>query len=99
MVTALKTAPPFRHFIYEREVIIETDPSNYVSAEELSQRHDDGERHPLWYYSKKPSPVECNYDIYDTELMVIIETLDEWRPECKSATYPLHLITDHKTLE
>ena len=51
------------------------------------------------YYSKKQSPAECNYDIYDKELMAIIKALDEWRPECEGAAYPLQLIIDHKKLE
>jgi len=51
------------------------------------------------YYSKKHSPAECNYDIYDKELMAIIKALEEWRPECEGAAYPLQLITDHKNLE
>jgi ribonuclease HI len=55
--------------------------------------------HPVAYYSKKHSPAECNYDIYDKELMAIIKALEEWRPECEGAAYPLQLITDHKNLE
>jgi hypothetical protein len=51
------------------------------------------------YYSKNHSPAECNYDIYDKELMAIIKALEEWRPECQGATYPLQLITDHMNLE
>jgi len=51
------------------------------------------------YYSKKHSPAECNYDIYDKELMAIIKALEEWRPEYEGAAYPLQLISDHKNLE
>jgi hypothetical protein len=51
------------------------------------------------YLSKKHSPAECNYDIYDKELMAIIKALEEWRPECEGSAYPLQLITDHKNLE
>ena len=40
MVTAFTTAPALRHFDHEREVIIETDASDYVSAGVLSQRDD-----------------------------------------------------------
>jgi hypothetical protein len=65
MVTAFNTAPALRHFHHEREVIIETDASDYVSAGVLSQRDDEGVLHPVAYYSKKHSPAECNYDIYD----------------------------------
>jgi hypothetical protein len=31
--------------------------------------------------------------------MAIIKVLEEWRPECEGAVYPLQLITDHKNLE
>jgi len=99
IVTAFTTAPALRHFDHEREVIIETDASNYVSAGVLSQRDDAGVLHPVAYYSKKHSPAECNYDIYDKELMAIIKAVEEWRPECEGAAYPLRLITDHKNLE
>jgi hypothetical protein len=70
-----------------------------VSAGVLSQRDDEGVFHPGAYYSKKHSPAECNYDIYDKELMAIIKALEEWRPECEGAAYPLQLITDHKNRE
>ena len=31
--------------------------------------------------------------------MAIIMALEEWRPECEGAAYPLKLIADHKNLE
>ena len=99
MITAFTTAPALRQFDHEREVIIETDASDYVSAGVLSQRDDEGVLHPVAYFSKKHSPAECNYDIYDKELMAITKALEEWRPECEGAAYPLQLITDHKNLE
>jgi hypothetical protein len=99
MVTAFTMAPALRHFDHEREVIIETDASNYVSAGVLSQRDDEGVIHPVAYYSKKHSPAECNYDTYDKELKAIIKALEDRRPECEGAAYPLQLITDHRNLE
>jgi len=99
MVEAFTTAPVLRHFDYDREAIIETDASDYVSAGVLSQYNDEGALHPVAYISKKHSPAECNYDIYDKELMAIYMSLEEWRPECEGAAYRLQLITDHKNLE
>jgi hypothetical protein len=99
MVPTLTTAPALRHLDHEREVIIETDVSDYVFAGVLSQRDDDGVLHPVAHYSKKHSQAQCNYNIYDKELMPIIKALQEWRPECEGAAYPLQLITDHKNLE
>jgi hypothetical protein len=58
-------------------VIIQTDGSVYVSAGVLSHRDDEGVLHLVAYYSKKHSLAECNYDIYDKELMAIIKALEE----------------------
>jgi hypothetical protein len=99
MVTAFTTPPALRHYDHEREVIIETDASDYVYTGVLSQRDDEGVLHPVAYHSKKHSPAECNYNIYDKELLAIIQALEEWRPECEGAAYLLQLITDHKNLE
>jgi hypothetical protein len=99
MVLTFTTAPTLRHFDHSREVIIETDASDYVSAGVLSQRDDEGVLHPVAFFSKKHSPAECNYDIYDKELMAIIKALEEWRSECEGAEHKLQLITDHKNLE
>lgn len=54
---------------------------------------------PVAYISKWHTSAECNYDIYNEELMVIIKALEECRPECEGAAYPLQLITDDKNLE
>jgi len=99
MITALTTTPALRHFDHEGDVIIETDATYYVSAGVSSQPDDEGVVHPVAYFSKKHSPAECNYDIYDKELMSIIQALEEWKPECEGAAYPLQLITDHMNSE
>jgi len=99
MVFKFTTAPILRHFDHSREVIIETNASEYVSAGVLSRRDDEYVLHPVAFFSKKHSPAECNYDIYDKELMAIVMALEEWRPECEGAEHTLQLITDHKNLE
>jgi hypothetical protein len=85
IVLKFTTTPTLRHFDHIREVIIETDASDYVSAGVLKQRDDEEVLHPIAFFSKKHSPVESNYDIYDKELMAIIKELEEWRPECEGA--------------
>jgi len=99
MITAFTTAPAVCHFDHECEVNIELDASDYLFAGVLSQRYDEGVLHPEVNVSKKHTPAEWNYDIYDKQLMVIIKALQEWKPECEGAAYQLLLITDHKNLE
>jgi hypothetical protein len=78
---------------------VETDASDYMSAGMLSQYNDDGILHPVAFFSKKHSPAECNYEIYDKELMAIIRAFKEWRPELEGALHPIQVLSDHKNLE
>jgi hypothetical protein len=81
------------------DVIVETDASDYVSASVLSQYNDDNVLHPMAYVSKRLSPAECNYEIYDKELMAMVGAFEEWRPELQSVINPIHVLSDHKNLE
>ena len=87
------------HFDAEKEIIVETDASDYVSAGIMSQYDDNGVLHPVAYFSKKYSPAECNYEIYDKDLMAIIRYFKEWRLELESTPHPIRVLSDHKNLE
>ncbi|KAH0605690.1 uncharacterized protein H6S33_004912 [Morchella sextelata] len=71
------TAPILAHFNPDRKIVIETDASDYVSAGILPQRDNEGILHPVAFFSKKHSPAECNYEIYDKELLAIIRCFEE----------------------
>jgi hypothetical protein len=96
---AFTTAPILRHFNYDREIIVETDASDYISAGVLSQYDDEGILHPIAFFSKKHTPAECNYEIYDKELMAIVRAFEEWQPELEGALHPIQVLSDHKNLE
>ena len=49
-----------------------TDASDYVSEEILSQYNENNVLHSVVYFFKKHSPAECNFEIYDKELMIIV---------------------------
>ena len=78
---------------------METDASDYVSAGILSQIADDGLLHPVAFFSKKHSPAECNYEIYDKELIAIIRSFVELRPQLESAKGIIEVLCDHKNFE
>jgi hypothetical protein len=82
-------APILRRFDHDRDIVIVTDASDFVSAAILSQYDDDGILHPVAYFSKKHSPAECNYEIYDKELMAIVRAFEEWRAELQSVENPI----------
>jgi hypothetical protein len=87
------------HYDPERKIVVETDASDYVSAGILSQYDDDGILRPIAYFSKKHTPAECNYEIYDKELMAIVRAFENWRPELEGSAHPIDVVTDHKNLE
>jgi hypothetical protein len=71
------SVPILARFDLDQDIIIEMDASNYVSASVLSQYDDDNVLHPMAYFSKKYSPAECNYEIYDKEVMAIVWAFEE----------------------
>ena len=94
----MTSAPVLCHFDPTKEITLETDASNLVSAGIPSQPDDEGILHPVAFYSKKHSPAECGYPIYDKELLAIVLAFKHWRPLLEGATHPLQVITDHRNL-
>ena len=93
------SAPILMHFDAEREIIVETDALDYVSAGIMSQYDNNGVLHAVAYFSKTYLPAACNYEIYDKELIAIIRCFEEWRPELESTPHPIKVLSDHKNLE
>jgi len=79
--------------------VIEIDASNYVFKNILSQYDENEILHSVAYFSKKHNSVECNYEIYDKELMIIVCAFEKWRSELEDSIYSVEMITNHKNLE
>jgi hypothetical protein len=90
-------APILAQFDPDHKTVLETDSSGYCSGGVLSQYKGDVLR-PIAFFSKKHAPAECNYPIYDKELLAIIRCLEEWEAELKSVGQ-FTVLTDHKNLE
>ena len=86
-------------FDYNRRTVLETDASDWASGGVLSKYDDEGILRPVAYFSSKHSAQECNYEIYDKELLAIIKAFEEWRLELHGVSGGTEVITDHKNLE
>jgi hypothetical protein len=95
---AFVSAPILQHFDPSKEVFVEADASDFVSSGVLSQIGADGILHPVAFMSKKYNPAECNYEIYDKELLAIVRCFESWRSELQGAEHPISVITDHSNL-
>jgi hypothetical protein len=99
MKQAVTSAPILRHFDRRKTCYVECDASDYVTAGVLSQKDDEGILYPVAFFSKRMAPAECNYEIYDKELLAIIRCFEEWRPDLEGSELPVQVLTDHKSLE
>jgi hypothetical protein len=79
---------------------LEADGSGIATGTVLSQQQvDDNAWHPVAFLSKALNPVEWNYEIHDTEMLAIIQGLEEWRHYLEGVRHPVEIWTDHKNLE
>ena len=69
---AFTTAQVLLHFDDDKEITLETDASDYVSARAMSQNHDSGTLYTITLFSKKYSLVKCCNEIHNEEPMAIV---------------------------
>ncbi len=81
------------------QIGIESDASDYVSEGVMSQYDKSSILCPVAYFSKKQSPAECYYEIYDRRLMAISQCFEAERPELKGSAFPINVLSDHKNWE
>jgi hypothetical protein len=65
----------------------------------LQQSVDNNAWYLIAFLSKALKPVERNYEIHDTEMLAIIQGLEEWRHYLEGVRHPVKIWTDHKNLE
>ena len=95
---AFASADLLKHFDPTKQLVLETDASDYAIAGILSQE-DEGHLHPIAFMSRKMLPAELNYEIHDKEMLAIISSFKEWRHYLEGATHPIKVFTDHRSLE
>lgn len=78
--------------------VLETDASKFALGAVLRQKDVNGDWHPCGFLSKSLSAVECNYEIYDREMLEIIMGLKHWRHLLWGLPHKFIICTDHKNL-
>ena len=97
--SAFSSAPILTHWEPDRQLIVETDASDYAIAGILSIVCEDSEIRPVAYHSRTLNPSELNYDTHDKELLAIFESFRTWRHYLEGSATPVDVVTDHKNLE
>jgi transposase InsO family protein len=96
---ASENTPILRHYEEDRPAIIETDASDFAMGAVLSQKFEDGKIHPVAFISKKFSPAEMNYQIYDKEMLAIVYSMKTWRCYLQGAIHTTIVFSDHMNLQ
>ncbi len=87
-----------RHFDQTCNFILEIDSFDYVNDEVLIQYDDEDVLHLIVFYSKNMSSAECNYEIYDKKLLIIIQAFEHWWLELKLIDISIKMFIDHQAL-
>jgi len=87
-----------RHFDQTSETILKTNSFNYVNDKVFSQYDDEKVLHSIAFYSKNMSFAECNYEIYDKKLLIIIQAFEHWWLELKLIDISIKMFINHQAL-
>ncbi|KAF8643278.1 hypothetical protein AX16_009113 [Volvariella volvacea WC 439] len=82
----------------EKPFLIETDTSKVATGGVLKQQDSNGDWHPVAYLSQALDPMQTNYQIYDQELLAIIQALQVWRHHVLGNRYTTTVYCDHQNL-
>ena len=94
-----RCSPILAHFNPAKEVIIETNVSDFAIGAILSQQDEERRLHPVSFHSRKFQPTEINYEIHNKELLAVVDAFKHWRRYCEGATHQVQVYSDHQNLE
>ena len=95
-----------RHFDPKCHIRIKTYASGYtiggvlsqLTSDHLTSDQDQGQWHPVAYFSKKMIPAETRYETHDSELLAIVEAFKTWRHYLEGCKYEVLVLTNHNNL-
>jgi len=82
----------------DRPALLETDALDFAIACISSQKFEDDKIHPVRFVSRKLSPAELNYDVYDKEMLAIVFSLRKNRHYLQGAEHRTTNFSDHQNL-
>jgi RNase H-like domain found in reverse transcriptase len=65
----------------------------------LTQLDSNDDQHPVAFLSKTFSETERKYEIYDQELLGIIQALKEWKHYIQGSGHTMIVYSDHKKFD
>jgi len=95
----LESANYYRQFIKDfAKLAAPLYISDYTTESVLSTKYKDGKWRLVVFISKLLNATEQNYEIYDKEILAVIQCLEVWKHYLKEAKMEFEIWTDHKNL-
>jgi len=83
----------------DKEFRVEADASNFATGGVLSVKCKNNLWRPVAFTSKTLNEMERNYEIYDKEMLGVIQCLEAWKHFLEGIKEKFKIWTDHKNLE
>lgn len=87
-------APVLIHPQVNKPFRLSTDASMVAVGAELAQEGEDGEMHPVAYYSQVMSSAQRRYSVFDREFLAIVLAVRHFRHHLLGSYFTLR--TDHR---
>jgi len=97
LFTSRKT-PILRHYNPDRPALLETYASDFVIVGILSQKFEDSKIHSVRFVSRKLSPAELNYDVYNKEMLAVVFSFKKNCQYLQGAVHRTTIFSDHQNL-
>ena len=78
--------------------ILESDASKWATGAVLWQQDINGDWYSCGYISHSFDATQCNYEIYDRELLEIVCTLETWCHYLQGSPFSTVILSEHKNL-
>lgn len=78
--------------------VIHADASDFAVGAVLEQDQGHGLQ-PVAYLSKKLNAAQCNYSVYEKELLAIVTALGEWKHYLLGSQHKIRIVSDHQPLK
>ena len=82
-----------------KKIVVKTDASKITLGAMLSQSDKEGKLHPVVFYLRKFTLPKMNYNIYNKELLIIINSFKIWRVYLKELKHIVQVYIDYKNLK
>ena len=85
-----------QHFDSIKFIRVKIDVSNYVIEDILCQSNDEKHWHFVIYFSRKMISIECNYEVHDKKLLIIMFAFKQWRHYFENVKHQILVFTNHR---